>query len=188
MPTPKLLSTSSPTTRFVVGEKLILHICKIIQKKKSLSVPLYIFRSFYYLCQVSCGVVTSALLEHLCVYCQRRQFPQCSSVQCLWTLTLFSSASTSAGLPGIASLCHDRMYVLDKAAIGQIHRMFGGIVMLAGWVPGLSLQIFNEDIVQVLVNGFNYSAALDKRKVLQSTDISTCTTEVRASSGGSPHP
>ena len=34
MPTPKLLSTSSPTTRFVVGEKFILHICKIIQKKK----------------------------------------------------------------------------------------------------------------------------------------------------------
>lgn len=46
----------------------------------------------------------------------------------------------------------------------------------------------NKDILEELVNGFTYSTALGKGKVLQSAESSTSCTEVRASSGGSPHP
>ena len=57
--------------------------------------------------------------------------------------------------------------------------------MLTGGVWGLSLQIFNEDIVEELVTGFTYSTSLVKGKVLQSADTSTFCSKVRASPGGS---
>ena len=57
--------------------------------------------------------------------------------------------------------------------------------MLTGGVWGLSLQIFNEDIVEELVTGFTYSTSLVKGKVLQSADTSMFCSKVRASPGGS---